>query len=624
MYQKFYIHKYAGTYADTLEAYGLGNLLKRVVSDNNITIFDRGAYFEINLEDEFELQQIKKMEFKNFIPFIMKDANSGNELHDIARVNYSEERSKKKEAQLLKQEVYKNYNKTEQKKEKQEKLDGIDKNNPYDEKIDIYAQLTTANNYVGFLKIFHNFYQNKEYYKELVLDIFDYYSRFSPSDEIKFRFKQLQKEKKLNAFEDEITAIQLYNPNQGRGLNKSKANGLNGFNFKSLWIVETMKLLGTVGTSNGSNSAMICQLVKVGSSYDLKIAVPVFKSTTLNNKDIIFNSFKANLKGNTPIAIDILNILNLTKKVIENSEEYKTSKIKSRTVVKEIVSGLQNVYQKDLGNNRAVVNISFSNTPDFVEYESKLEADDWIEILDNQIAIIGKINEQQSDATLGLLTYRNFIGSSRETALNHFSKFSYWYASYLMHQLSKNNKLKSFKTEHLDKLYKKMKPKLSEIISNEGFKAVALAIRNSTVRLQRMPKDARLFEIRYGFVQDLQNSSRKMKDFLDFIGEFVTKYNADTAKYIENKLKKQPKIGVHRAFIKQEELDEFYALCEDDSNSSVIASLLSSYGFATDKIALTDEEKLIELADKLGYILTKNDEKVEEIEQNEDNQEDNN
>ena len=628
MYQKFCIYKSAGTYADTLEAYGLGNLLRELThGDNSVRLFDKGAYFEITLEEELTFAQVEKIDYKNFVPFIMKDENSSNEYKDINKVNFPAQKKNKKEAQGLKQEVYKKYNKQEQKKEREDNLKRIDEGYHFDNEIDIYAQLTTNNNYVGFLKIFHNFYLNKEYYQDLVFDILDYYSRVSPDDELKFRFKKLQKEKKLNAFEEEITAIQLYNPNQGKGLNKTKANGLNGINTQSLWIIETMKLLGTVGTTNGKNSAMLCQLVKVGNSYDLKISVPVFRSTTLGNKNTLFNNFKANLRGNTPISIDILNILNLTKKIIENSEEYKISKIKSRTAVKDIVSGLQNVYQKDLGNNRAVVNISFSNTPDFIDFNSKKDADEWIEFLDSQIAIISKINEQLSDAILGLITYRNFIGSSRETAFNHFSKFTYWYASYLMHQLSKDDKyLKSFRVEDLDKLYNKidtqMEPKLSKIINNEGFKAIALAIRNSTVRLQRMPKDARDFEIRYGFVQDLQINSRKMKSFLGFIGDFVTKYNAETARYVENKLKKHPKEGIHRAFIKQEELDKFYALCEDDSNSAVIASLLSSYGFATDKAALTDEEKLIDLADKLGYTLTKTESSIEEVDQNQHNQED--
>jgi hypothetical protein len=89
-------------------------------------------------------------------------------------------------------------------------------------------------------------------------------------------------------------------------------------------------------------------------------------------------------------------------------------------------------------------------------------------------------------------------------------------------------------------------------------------------------------------------------------------------------LKKGMKIEKHRPFIKVEELNEFYGLCKDDLSCSIVASLLSAYGFATENKSQKDEEKLIELADKLGYTLTKIDQIVddpEEVEQNEDNQE---
>ena len=99
--------------------------------------------------------------------------------------------------------------------------------------------------------------------------------------------------------------------------------------------------------------------------------------------------------------VDILNLLILNKQLIENTEEYKGFKARN------ILTGLHSTYQKDLGQNKAVVNISELQTPDFIEFDSEDEAKDWVELLKEQINIIGSI-EELGDATQGLIAYRTF------------------------------------------------------------------------------------------------------------------------------------------------------------------------------------------------------------------------
>lgn len=120
---------------------------------------------------------------------------------------------------------------------------------------------------------------------------------------------------------------------------------------------------------------------------------------------------------------------------------------------------------------------------------------------------------------------------------------------------------------------------LSEIIQNEGFKAVAKAIRNSTVSLQYTPKDQRQFEIRYGLAQQLQNKSKSKEDLATFIGEFIGTYNAETGRYKEKNSEKNIKI---RANIKDEELAQFYSIT-DKFPARLVGALLASYGFALTK-----------------------------------------
>lgn len=155
-----------------------------------------------------------------------------------------------------------------------------------------------------------------------------------------------------------------------------------------------------------------------------------------------------------------------------------------------------------------------------------------------------------------------------------------------MQQLTKgNNFIRTFKIESLTKLYNFMEPSLIDIIQNDGFKAIASAIRKSTVTLQYTPKDQRKFEIRYGLAQQLQNKSKSKLDLTTFIGEFIGAYNAETGRYAEKNNGK-----AIRANVKDAELIQFYNLL-DINPSRLIGALLSSYGFALNSKDVPNKEQ---------------------------------
>ena len=126
---------------------------------------------------------------------------------------------------------------------------------------------------------------------------------------------------------------------------------------------------------------------------------------------------------------------------------------------------------------------------------------------------------------------------------------------------------------------KKENLSLAEIINNEGFQAIAKAIKSSTISLQYQQKNDRKFNIRYGVAQNLQNKSKSKSDLTEYIGEFIARYNSETAHYREN----NPEFK-DRAIVKVEELTTFYLLLDKYSKSSkVIGALLGSYGFSINK-----------------------------------------
>jgi len=577
MYSTFRVKKGTGTYSDTIEAYGLANLINEIQSRANLSrpkiwIEDKGLFYEIISKPDLQNELIASLSYFPIFQYVIREIS---ETFEENYFDYPKQRELKKERQELTQKAYKEFAGKDKASQLKAKLAEIDRIYEVEKFIspqyDVYSQVITPNNIVGFDKLYHNISMNKEVFPAIVKAILDYYS------DRKVEIKT----KSLNSFVDSVTALQIYNPTTGKGQNKGKATGPSAGPVKLNWIGETMKISGAL-------TNMLCQLVKVGGKYDMKVVIPDFKKTEYNQQRQIALSFKKNIKGNTPLKVDILNLLIINRQLIERTDEYLNFKAKN------ILTGLHSTYQKDLGQNKAVVNISELQTPDFIQFNTEDEAKDWVEFLTEQINIIGSIDEL-GDATQGLIAYRTFLTSSH---FQSWERFIFWYSDHIMSNFSKSKYALPFKVISLNKFFKNMTMsdfKISEIISNTGFQKVAYAIRKSTVTLQYTPKDQRKFEIRYGLAQTLQNKSKSASDLAEFIGEFIANYNAETARNVEKTG------GILRANVKDNDLNQFYELL-DNYPSKVVGALLASYGFAltekdASKVTPTDipsENEIIE------------------------------
>lgn len=559
------VHKKSGTYSELLESYGLANLLHKIfdavnLPDIEIVITDKEYCFEVSTGSDITDEIISKLKYFPLFKYIKQKADS-----DVSQYpdyyDYPKQKEWKKERQELLNAAYKQKDISDKQREIQRINTIFETKKPRDVEYDVYSELIAPNNFSGFDKLYSNIIDNRDNFCVLIKFILDYYQD-----------KNTKQPKELTINESKPTALQLYNPNRGKGLKADKANTVAGGNFKLPWISETMKISGAL-------SDMVCQRVKVGSNYDLKVFVPEYKQLNYKKKYALIPQFKKYAKGNTPIKIDVLYILLLTKLLIEN-----TGYSGRRRKIRDIVAGLHSVYQKDLGQNKAVVNISFIQIPDFIEIGSKKDVQEWLDILQEQMTIIGKMKEE-NDATPGLMMYRNFIS---ESSIDNLFIFSYWYAEYLMSQLSKQNRPGAFTINTLNMFYNSMDNQelnLKSIIENEGFKTVAEAIRKSTVSLQYLPKKQRKYEIRYGVAQALQIKSKTKADLAEYIGDFVSLYNAETSRKAE-------KDG--RAFrknVREDKLSQFYELL-DGHSSKLIGALLASYGFALPNKEQSDENEL--------------------------------
>ena len=564
MYKTFHIQKKANTYSDTLEAYGVAHLLMAIFESqamsNEVTINNKGVYFEIISKKIITTEIIDNLKYFQVIKFIQKDEKNKppkeigqdffnyplqKELRNLKKAELSKIRLK------LKGEAYFN-----QKKVIEEKYQSESITQPLISEYDVVTQFANSNNYTAFLKLYQNFGLNRGNFRELIIEILNLYV----ADErlINSVFKKLLKDKKI-VLSEKSTMLSLTNPDKGKGLNKGKATGLSTTNLTGNWINETMKISGAL------NFGMICQLVKMSSrSYDMKVFVPLFSETKLNDKMAIMKDFKRTAKSSTPIKLDIVNTLKIIELFLKRSEKPIRRKLKDHLL------GLHSVYQKDLGQNKAVVNIGFLQTPNFIDLSDKK---DWLAIIEDQKKIMNGITEQ-GDSMNGLLAYRNFLNGS---SINEYFRFHYWYAPYLMHELNKKQSyVTTNKIETLNKIFTLMDISYQKIVENEGFQCIATAIRKSTVILQYTPKDQRKFDIQYGLAQKIKNKSNSKNDLVALIGEFIGKYNSDTARQFEKTGQKL------RANVKDKELLAFFELA-DTVSSKVLGAMLAAYGFALNK-----------------------------------------
>lgn len=132
------------------------------------------------------------------------------------------------------------------------------------------------------------------------------------------------------------------------------------------------------------------------------------------------------------------------------------------------------------------------------------------------------------------------------------------------------------------------KLEFSEIVRNDGFKAIAYAIRHSTVVPQarkggKGPKP--VVDVRYGLGQQLMRKAAYPADFLAEIAEFLHLYNAENAQLREKG--RNP----FRKNVTTADIEALTALV-DRFGSKVVCQMLVAYGYAREPYEAKEEGAL--------------------------------
>jgi hypothetical protein len=393
----------------------------------------------------------------------------------------------------------------------------------------------------------------------------------------------LCKESGLEKTKD-VTANQLINPSQGKGINNLKTEWRDPNNVKGFWLLEWLK---TVGLFYGSYTRTV-RNAKDRKTYVLSPS----KLGWSEHQGVMKHFRQAMSASQTAIKMDVMASLQYTLAFLKYYEEARIENL-SEDIFGEppadLVNGMQMAFYKNLGNSPAVMNIASINLPRWVAPHNPEQLAEFQASLDEHISIVRSLDETRGEQFALLSKYRDFISGSD---LDAFFEFTTSYSGFIISQKERKQYVRQFSIPTLEVLFMNSEDKkYSDIMQNEGFRNIAYAIRHSTVSLQNAKKFKKpATDIRYGLGQQLARKAAYPDDFLAELGEFLHLYNAENAQLREKD--RNP----FRSNVRMEDMEEIVKLV-DRFGSKVVCNMLVAFGYASETRSKDKSESVEEEID---------------------------
>ncbi len=364
------------------------------------------------------------------------------------------------------------------------------------------------------------------------------------------------------------TGQQLYNPDQGKGQNKTKANGIRIDNLDNFWLLELLKIIGFYE----AGQTRLIQGVKDRKSY---VIVP--RELTYSEHRDIFNTFSESMRvSTTSIKGDAMAALRYTEALLTYFAE-PTRQIsigKRGNLKKRLVAGLYAVFYKDLGNAVATMNLAFIGLPGWIEIRTPEDIRVYQAVVAELVKLVQQFDESHSDVVDLLQALRDFISGDSLDALFRFTRA---FPVYYIGQRERSKYVYALTEDTLERIITMTEPRFAEILEDEGFQNIAYAIRRSTVSAQYQKMQGnRKYEVRYGLGQELARKSRYKADFIAALSDFLFKFNAENAQVLETTKGERPP---YRRSVQTGDIDSIVNLI-DRFGAETVANLLIAYGYA--------------------------------------------
>lgn len=568
-YTHFTINRTSDPFGDTLVAYGLAgvvhDLLERQSGDDHshITLRDTGTGYEIMLDTPLSGETVTQHS-AGLMPIAPIETlkNAASMPQGIRTIDY--EAVKQQNADYWAARKTQNEDAT-----------------PPPPQWHIYRAINPAA-LPGYNGAIFNWLTVRDDPRALLL-LFDLYAQ-SPNDHdaAMKAWKALDKEAGWG-ISAEATGQQLYNPAQGKGQNRAKSDGLTIGNIKSFWMSEWLKAIGFYQAAHTR---------QVRGSKDRKTFVVAPVSLTFVENAAIMGRFQqAMINTETPARFDILASVRYLRALMEHRfTESTTDEDDPFAEFIEVwqpqreIAGFHTAYYKDLGNAVATMNLSFIALPGWVRIRNRAEVATYTAaktgLLAELEALTRQFDESHSDAVTLLHHLRDFVSGDD---LSAFFRFTCAFSTYVTGRIERNQYVYPLTTRFIERLIMSTDRKLSNILQDESFQAVAYAIRQSTRTAQIRRKNGdRKYEARYGLGQELARKSRYPAEFVTALADFLHKYNAESVRVMETRS------GPYRKSVSTENIERIVALI-DEYGAPLIANLLIAYGYA--RVARDDENQ---------------------------------
>lgn len=405
----------------------------------------------------------------------------------------------------------------------------------------------------------------------LLLELFA--ARPNPLEQTVARWQGLAKEHGLG--DAEMTMLQVINPTTGKGAARAKANALTIGGLDGFWLLELLKFAGFF---------LLVHPQTVSGSKDRKTYVLRPLHISVGMIDTFMRRFRSVLWSSTPAKLDVLAVLRLTQVILTDERSAlglaaEQRRRRHRLKPAERVQGFDVTFYKDMGSAFAVLNIAALNLPEWIELPETLDdAERWLRVLNEHIDVIGAIRardgEERTDEYELLRRYRDFLSGR---TLEPFLDFAALFAPYLSRKIERGEPFRRFSVETLQELIRMTRSDFTPVITSQGFRNIADAIRRSTVSLQfakGMGSQPR-FEIRYGLAQELVRHADYADDFIAVLSDFITRYNNESAQRFETS-----KGELRRPRVTEADLEALVQLLADGFSSKTLARLLVAFGSA--------------------------------------------
>ncbi len=379
-------------------------------------------------------------------------------------------------------------------------------------------------------------------------------------------------------FDPKLAAVQALNPSVGKGINRPKpdstaASGLP--NYFVDWFEEYLRYVGM---------HLCADSYKVGDHTKVIAMAPGWVSEAVITK--LREEFVSLSLPWAAVRADVLASLGLALVLVSRSglldgEDSDSFGIQGWTP-RDIVAGIQTAFFSNLGSAYALTNTSFIGLPGWFQVANRESAAAWNSILIEHRRVIRSLDEDKSEEASMLLRYRDFL-SAGDRDLGALLDFWGMYACYVMRKGGKSP-VPLFTIQNTERLLMNTAKEYGygKIVQNEGFRAVATAIRLATVseQFQKSRVDGKQeYEIHYGLFQELRQKARFKDQVVTRLSEFVASYNYENARKAEQAARSGRKEYRRRTQVTQQQLDQLIGLL--DENPEVVVMLLVAYGSAS-------------------------------------------